>query len=177
MRRVRTATIDDAEEMLDLYRPYVSETAISFEVEVPSLDEFRRRVSAGQGAFPWLAYEADSKIMGYAYAGAFRSRPAYSWSVESTVYVRRGAERQRIGSELYRLLLELLKDQGVANVMAGITLPNEASERLHERFGFVRVARFTDAGFKLDRWWDVGFWQLQLDRPHAPRPLLAPRIL
>lgn len=177
MKKIRTATISDAAGMLEIYRPYVAETAISFEMEAPSLEEFQRRVSETLSKFPWLVCETDGKITGYAYAGVFRSRPAYRWTVESTVYVQKGLQGQGVGSELYRTLLEMLEDQGIVNVVGGITLPNEASVALHERFGFVHVATIKDAGFKMGRWWDVGFWQLQFRKPEVPGEIRGPQVL
>jgi L-amino acid N-acyltransferase YncA len=175
--KIRTATVGDARSMLDIYRPYILETPITFETEVPSLEEFQGRVSTVLSKFPWLVCERDNQIVGYAYAGAFRSRRAYDWSVESSVYVLKGSHHTGVGSALYRALLELLGEQGVVNVIGGMTLPNPASEALHGRFGFTKVAHFKDAGYKLGQWWDVGFWQLQLARPEIPRPMRVPRAI
>lgn len=176
-RKIRTATVDDAQAMLEIYRPYVLETPISFEMEVPSLIDFQSRVAETLGKFPWLICEMDNQIIGYAYAGPFRSRLAYMWSVESTVYVRTGFHGKGIGQDLYKILFKVLKSQGAVNVIGGITLPNEASVKLHERFGFVNVARIKDAGFKMGKWWDVGYWQLQFEKPQRPGLLEAPGVL
>jgi L-amino acid N-acyltransferase YncA len=119
----------------------------------------------------WLVCEQDGRMAGYAYAGPYRSRCAYSWSVESTVYVHREFQGKGIGKKLYRQLFEILKGQGVVNVIAGITLPNEASVGLHESLKFEKVAEFKDVGFKLGHWWAVGFWQLQLQKPDRPKDL------
>jgi L-amino acid N-acyltransferase YncA len=177
MKKIRTASVNDAEFMLEIYRPYVLETPISFETELPSLDEFSKRISETLQKYPWLVCEVDNKVVGYAYAGAYRSRPAYSWSAESTVYVQKGFHGKGIGKDLYANLLKILEAQGIVNVMGGITLPNEASVKLHEHFGFVQVAQFKDAGFKMDRWWDVGYWQLQFQKPEEPNRLQLPQVL
>ena len=177
MKKIRTASISDAKEMLDIYSPYVLETAVSFEMEAPSLKEFQHRISEITGKYPWLVCEMENEIVGYAYAGAFKSRCAYAWSAESSVYVRRGFHGKGIGTALYENLLEILRDQGVVNVIGGMTMPNAGSRKLHEHFGFVQIAQFKDAGYKLDRWWDVGYWQLQFKKPQEPGPLGPPKII
>lgn len=176
--KIRTATVSDAKAMLEIYQPYILETPITFEMEVPSHLDFQTRVTETLEKFPWLVYEVKDQIVGYAYANSFRSRLAYMWSVESTVYVRTGFHGKGIGRDLYKNLLQILKAQGAVNVIGGITLPNEASVKLHEHFGFVNVAVIKDAGFKMDKWWDVGYWQLQFQKPlRRPDPLHAPKVL
>jgi phosphinothricin acetyltransferase len=171
METIRLACPEDAGSILDIYRPYVLNTAISFETDAPSLAEMSKRISDTLTHFPWLIIEDDKSILGYAYAGPFKSRCAYSWSVESTVYVKEGFHGKGIGKKLYLDLLERLKNQGAVNVIGGIALPNEASVGLHESFGFKQIAQFKDIGFKLGKWWDVGYWQLQLQKPTEPKPL------
>lgn len=171
---IRSATLNDAQAIADIYQPYVLETAISFELEPPSVSEMKSRMVEVMAMFPWLVSEVDGRVLGYAYACPFRSRPAYRWSVESSIYVQRGCERIGLGKALYSQLLEMLKHQGVVNVMGGMTLPNVPSQKLHEHFGFVEVARYKGVGFKMGQWRDVGHWQLQLARPEDPRELLKP---
>lgn len=171
MQKIRLATPEDAHQMLEIYRPYVLNTAISFETEPPSLQEFQERISENLERLPWLACEIAGQIVGYAYAGTYKSRCAYAWSVETTVYVHQDFHGQGIGKNLYRQILSLLKEQGVVNVIAGIALPNEASIGIHESLGFEKVAQFKDVGFKLGKWWDVGYWQLQLQKPVEPKAL------
>ncbi len=173
---IREVTLADARELLEIYAPYILETPISFEIDRPPLQDFEARISKILGKYPYLVYETDGKILGYSYAGEFRERIAYSWSVESTVYVRQGYQGRGIGLRLYQALLDLLKKQGAVNVIGGITLPNEASVKLHERLGFTNIARIRDAGFKHGRWWDVGYWQLQFPKPNIPKPLLSPNL-
>lgn len=175
MRKVRIAKIEDASKLLEIYRPYVLNTAISFETEPPTLQEFQSRISESIDKFPWVVCELEGEIVGYAYAGAYKSRCAYAWSVESTVYVQENLQGQGIGKHLYRHLLAMLKQQGAVNVIAGIALPNQASVGIHESLGFEKVAHFKDVGFKLGKWWDVGYWQLQLQKPIEPRSLLPVR--
>src|SRR5262249_45207025 len=124
--------------------------------------------------FPYLIYEKDNQVLGYAYADVFRNRAAYDWSAETSVYVRGNYHGQGIGKALYGKLLPMLKEQGIVNVLGAPTIPNDGSIKLHEHFGFVQVATFKNIGFKLGRWWDVGFWQLQFDRPEMPQPRRAP---
>lgn len=171
MKNIRLATINDAQSILEIYQYYVLETPISFETEKPSLDEMKNRINETLKKFPWLVLEQDGLIQGYAYANSFKARSAYSWSVETTVYVRNDRLGQGIGKQLYTKLLDMLKDQGVVNVIGGVTLPNAKSVQLHESFGFTQVANFRDAGFKLSKWWDVGYWQLQFQKPINPGPL------
>ncbi len=170
------ATEKDAADLIKIYQPYVLETAISFETETPAISDFRSRIIDTVPRFPWLVYELENKIVGYAYAGAFKSRCAYAWSVESTVYVDRQFHGRGRGKDLYRNLLRVLKEQGAVNVIAGIALPNDASVRLHETLGFTKVAQFKDVGFKLGRWWDVGYWQLQINKPIEPASLRPPSL-
>lgn len=175
--QIRDARLDDAEQILEVYKPYILDTPVSFELEVPQLNEFQGRLVERNGKFPWLVFERDNQILGYAYAGPFKSRCAYEWSVESSVYVKKGCHRLGIGKALYGALLDVVKFQGAVNVIGGVTLPNEASVGLHEHFGFVNVAIFKDAGFKMGRWWDVGYWQLQFQKPVVPGPLRPPKTL
>lgn len=175
MKMIRQATIRDAAQIAEIYRPYVVDTAISFETTPPSTAEMAARMEESGEKFPWLVCETDGQVMGYAYAGPYKSRCAYGWSVESTVYVRQGCHGKGIGRDLYTKLLAILKEQGAVNVIGGIALPNAASIGLHESFGFTKVANFKDVGFKLGKWWDVGYWQLQLQKPVEPGPLFNPK--
>jgi L-amino acid N-acyltransferase YncA len=167
--KLRAATVGDAAALCELYGPYVSGSAISFETEPPDEAEMRRRIADGGGAYPWLVAEDEGgAILGYAYATAFRSRPAYRFAVETTVYVRSGEHGRGIGARLYAPLLEALEAQGFTQAVAAITLPNEASVKLHERFGFRRAGTYRQVGYKLGAWHDVGLWQRPLATPHDP---------
>lgn len=171
MKKFRLAKVEDALQILNVYRPYVTSTPITFEVEMPTLANFTDRISENLKKFPWLVCEIDNQIVGYAYAGTFKNRCAYAWSVETTVYIHENFHKRGIGKELYLKLFEIIRQQGAVNIIAGITLPNAASVGLHEGLGFVKVAQFKDVGFKLGRWWDVGYWQLQLQKPLEPEAL------
>lgn len=164
---VRSATPDDAESLLAIYRPFVLNTAVSFELEPPSVAEFRERIEKALGEWAWLVAERDRRPIGYAYATSHRSRGAYRWSVEPSVYLEDGSRRQGIGTMLYEALLPLLAQKGGCNAYAGITLPNDASVALHHRLGFQAVGVFRSVGRKFGAWHDVSWWHLRL-RPAPP---------
>jgi phosphinothricin acetyltransferase len=176
--RIRAATPDDAAAIASIYAPYVEGSVVSFEVEAPGAEEIAARMAAGAGLYPWLvAADADGGIAGYAYACAFRPRPAYRFAVETTIYLEREAQGRGLGRSLYASLLELLRAQGFAQAIAAITLPNDASVRLHERLGFGHAGTYRQVGYKLGAWWDVGLWQCPLapagDPPAEALPLAA----
>ncbi len=166
---IRLATERDAGAVQAIYAPVVRDTAISFEVEPPSVEEMARRIRETWPCWPWLVLERDGDVLGYAYAGAHRARPAYRWSVDVTIYVGAGARRGGVGRALYTSLLAVLALQGYVTAWAGITLPNAASVGLHEAVGFVPVGVYEAVGFKLGAWRDVGWWQRRL-RPLPPDP-------
>ncbi|MBD2339961.1 N-acetyltransferase [Calothrix sp. FACHB-156] len=159
---IRLANEQDASPMLAIYAPIVRETTISFELEPPSETEFQQRIQNYQQQMPWLVCEIHGEIVGYAYASPYRTRAAYQWSVESSVYVSENHRRQGIAKALYMALLKLLQLQGFYNVVAAIALPNPASIAVHEAVGFVPVGVFPKIGFKFGKWHDIGYWQLSL---------------
>jgi phosphinothricin acetyltransferase len=172
---IRLAQASDAEAIQAIYAPLVLSTPVSFELEPPSADEMRRRMSAAIDELPWLVCELDGVIAGYAYARRHRERPAYRWSVESSVYVDAAFHRRGIGRALYTSLFEILALQGHRNVLAGITLPNPASEVLHRCCGFTQVGVFPAVGFKFGRWHDVAWLHRplsdQITHPASPHPV------
>jgi len=172
---VRLAQEADAARVHAIYAPLVRETAISFELEPPTVEEIGRRIRTTLEELPWLVYEQNGEVAGYAYAGRFRARPAYVWTVEVTLYVDALYRRRGVGSALYRTLFECLRLLGYRTAVAGIAYPNPASVRLHERLGFTPVGVFHNVGNKLGRWHDVGWWELTLrelpNQPTPPRPL------
>lgn len=175
---IRAATADDAAAIASIYAPYVLASLVSFETEAPDAAEMARRIEEGEGRYPWLAAcDEAGEIQGYAYAAAFRTRPAYRFTVETTVYVADGAHRRGIGTSLYRVLLPVLEAQGYAQAIAAITLPNQASATLHERLGFRQIGTYERVGFKFREWRSVGLWQRELaplsTRPEEPRPVAA----
>ena len=176
--RIRRATADDAAAIASIYAPYVQASVVSFETEAPDETEIRSRMDALGDLYPWLvACDEDGAISGYAYGCAFRTRFAYRFTVETTVYVADGAHRRGIGTLLYRALLDVLEAQGFAQAIGAITIPNEASETLHERVGFRQTGVYEKVGFKFREWRSVGLWQRGLaplsTRPEEPRPVSA----
>jgi L-amino acid N-acyltransferase YncA len=176
--RIRAATPGDAGEIAAIYAPYVEGSVISFELEAPGPEVIGERMASAGELYPWLAAEAESgELIGYAYASAFRPRAAYSWTVETSVYVSRAAHGRGVGSALYGPLLGILTAQGFTQAIAAIALPNDRSVAIHERFGFFHAGTYRKVGFKLDNWWDVGLWQCTLaeaaNPPADPMPWRA----
>jgi phosphinothricin acetyltransferase len=163
---LRLGTPDDAEACVALYAPYVRETSITFEYEVPTVADFRQRIETVLKLAPWLlaveTRDGHERVLGYAYGGTWRTRVAYRWVVETAIYVDKDARGRGIGKALYGALMELLRLQGFCRAIGGITLPNVESEKLHERLGFKFVGNFRKCGWKQGTWWDVGFWELEL---------------
>jgi phosphinothricin acetyltransferase len=153
-----------------IYAPFVTDTAVSFEDVAPGGREFGRRIEATSASYPWLIAEAEGEVAGYAYATRWRDRAAYRWTAEVAVYVADARRRQGVGRQLYQVLFDLLAQQGLRAVCAGVTLPNDASVALHEACGFTPVGVFRRVGFKFGRWWDVGWWQLELPDSYGEPP-------
>ena len=158
LMRIRSATPADAAVLREIYRPYVETTAISFELEVPSLEEFQRRISVAVEGWSWLVAEVDGRQVGYAYACAHRAREAYQTSVETSAYVREDYQRQGVGRALYTRLLKELNERGFGSAFAGITLPNDASVGFHESLGFELIGIFPRVGQKFGAWHDVAWF-------------------
>ncbi len=173
--RIRLAQPSDAAAVAAIYAPVVEQTPTSFELVAPDEQEMRRRITSTLEHYPWLVCEAGGELLGYVYATRHRERPAYRWSVEVSAYVATRARRRGVGRALYTSLFELLARQGFHQAFAGITLPNEASVRLHQSLGFAPIGVFRRIGFKFGAWHDVGWWQRDLsplrDEPAEPRPL------
>lgn len=160
---IRSATPQDAEAISAIYNPYVLTTAITFETDaVPAADMAERIRETLTAGLPWLVWEQDGRVAGYAYASKWKGRCAYRYSVESTVYVDGEHTGQGIGSRLYDALIGQLRAANIHVVIGGVALPNAGSVALHEHFGFEKVAQFKQVGFKFGRWIDVGYWQLIL---------------
>jgi len=162
---IRLATLKDAEAILAIYKPFVTDTVVTFEEIVPSVDEFRERMAFILKECPYLVCVVDGRIIGYAYASAYRSRASYRWNREVTVYIHPDGQKKNVGTALYYALIEILKKQNFANLLAVVTLPNEGSARLHERVGFTSCAVFNQVGYKMNQWHKVGWWELALISP------------
>lgn len=157
--RIRDAVAADAEVLLAIYRPFVTDSAVSFELEAPSVEEFSRRILVAQSRWAWLVAEWAGRMAGYAYASAFRQRAAYQWSVEMSAYLAPDSRGQGVGRALYERLIAVSVAKGYCTAYAGITLPNEASVKFHQALGFSEVGVFRRAGRKLGAWHDVSWWQ------------------
>jgi phosphinothricin acetyltransferase len=156
---IRLASPDDGPALAGIYRPYVTDSVISFEEHPPDGAEMARRVRETLPAYPWVVGLEGDEIAGYAYAGQHRARAAYRWAVDVSVYVAAERHRQGIGRALYSALFRVLALQGYCRIFAGITLPNAASVGLHEAMGFSLVGVYRQVGWKFGAWHDVGWWQ------------------
>lgn len=165
---VRPALASDGGGCARVYEPYVRETAITFELEPPSAAEMAQRIVAASRAHAWLVLEDAGRIAGYAYGTAFKERAAYRWACEVSVYVEVGRRRTGAGRALYEALFERLEARGYLVAVAGLTLPNEASEALHRTMGFEPVGTYRRIGYKLGRWHDVAWLQRALAEPGEP---------
>lgn len=174
MISLRFARPEDAPALLEIYRPYVEKTSISFETEVPSPAEFSRRIMEISARYPYLVAEEDGEIQGYAYAHAFHERAAYDWTVETSIYIGENVRGRHIGTALYTALLRLLTLQGVKNACAVITFPNIPSTAFHQAMGFEAGGIFPDFGYKLGDWHSVSYlWKQLSDKADAPAPLVS----
>ncbi len=152
---IRVARKEDVERLLEIYEYYVQETAISFEYEVPSLSEFQKRYEMTIKRYPYLVVEDEGKVVGYAYAGLFKTRAAYAWSVETTIYMDKDFRGRGAGHVLYAELERYLKMQNILNLNACVTFANPESIQFHERQGYKLVAHFTKSGYKFKQWHDM----------------------
>ena len=168
---LRTATPADAAAIAAIYAPIVQNTSISFELQVPSVEQMRERIAQTLQALPWLVSEdAQGRVNGYVYASKHRERAAYQWSVDTTAYIREDARGQGVGKQLYGELKRTLAGLGYCQAFAGIALPNQASVALHESVGFEALGVYRQVGFKHGQWHDVGWWQCRLQTPADPAP-------
>lgn len=165
---IRVATRSDAFQIQGIYAPMVEHTAISFELEPPSVAEMEQRIESTLFGYPYLVAEVDSRVVGYAYASQHRAREAYQWSVDVTVYVAPHAHRKGVGRALYDRLLPTLQTQGFHTAYAGIALPNEGSVGLHKALGFEHIGVYQEVGFKHGKWHDVGYWRRVLNEATPP---------
>ncbi len=169
---VRPAEPRDAMACAAIYAPYVSDTAVSFELEPPSEGEMAERIATSARTHAWLVLEAGEEVVGYAYGAPFHRRAAYRWACEVSVYLEMGRRRTGGGRALYQALLPRLAERGYLTAIAGMTLPNEASVGLHGAMGFEPVGTYRRIGYKLGRWHDVAWVQLELaeggDPPAEP---------
>lgn len=175
MPELRLASPTDAATIRPIYAPLVSNSPISFEVDVPDEQEIQQRIAVSWPQYPWLVCEHAGEVVGYACASTHRTRAAYRWSVDVSVYVHESFRGAGVGRGLYTSLFCILRAQGFVNAFAGIALPNPASVGLHTSFGFLPLGVYQQVGYKLGRWHDVGWWQLKLQ--HQPASPELPIVL
>lgn len=170
---VRGACDTDMAAVASIVNHFIETTAINFRTSPLTAGEWRADWERTRERYPWLVACDGGETAGIAYAGPWKARDAYGWSAESTIYVAPGYHRRGIGRRLYQRLLAILDAQGYHSTIGGIALPNPASVALHEACGFEAVGRFVSVGYKLGRWWDVGYWQRFAAGPqHPPGPIL-----
>ena len=159
---IRSVHINDAQALLDIYNYYVLHTTATFDIKPLSIETFIAKINHINKDYPFIVFEVDNEVLGFAYGSQFRPKPAYNYVAESTVYVKYSAHGKGIGSKLYAQLLEELKRTELHTILGVLTIPNDASVKLHEKFGFEQVALLNEVGFKFDEWQNVGIWQLRL---------------
>lgn len=171
--KIRMAQVEDAEKLLQIYAPYVENTAITFEYEVPTVEEFAERISKTLTRYPYLVAQIADEIVGYAYASPFHERKAYDWAIETSIYIRQDMKRKGIGRILHEALEKVLKQQNILNMNACIAYPAEEDEyltrdsvRFHEKLGYRMVGRFYKCGYKFNRWYDM-VWMEKLIGEHV----------
>ncbi|WP_312651635.1 GNAT family N-acetyltransferase [Aminipila sp.] len=173
---ITMATEADAEELLKVYASYVTNTAITFEYEIPSVAEFSQRIRNILQRYPYIVAVEDNHIVGYAYASAFKERAAYSWAVETTVYLKQDSRGKGLGRKLYVALEDILKRQNIINLNACIAYTadedaylDNTSSVFHEHLGYTKVAHFTKCGYKFSTWYDM-IWMEKIIGEHSGKP-------
>ena len=168
---IRKARIEDAERLVEIYSYYVLNTAVSFEYDVPSVEEFKERIRHTLEKYPYLVCMKEGSIIGYAYAGAYSTREAYSWTVSNSIYIDKDYRRCGAGSMLYSALEKELKEMGIINMLAGVAYLDEEDENIshdsykfHIKEGFSQVAHIKSVGKKFDRWYDLLWFQKKVER-------------
>ena len=161
-KEIRFADKKDAEAILRIYETYITDTAVTFEIEVPTVAAFEDRMERITAVFPWLVCEIDGKVVGYAYASRHGERAAYRWSADLSVYIDERYHRCGIATALYEALLEILRKQGYYTVYAGVSTPNPDSEAFHTAFGFRNLGEFKNVGYKLGEWRGVAWFELPI---------------
>lgn len=161
---IRSVSIQDAVVISDIYNYYVDNHFATFD-EVPvSVQYFEDKIKQVTKDFPWFVFEGNEGVIGYAYASSWNTRSAYSKTAEVSVYLKHSVIQKGVGTQLYTKLIDTLKMENFHVLIGGISLPNEASVRLHEKFKFEKVAHFKEVGYKFNKWVDVGYWQLTVNK-------------
>lgn len=178
---IRPAALSDAEGILEIYRPYVEKTAVTFEYDVPSPEEFTDRIKNTSKRYPWIVAESGRELLGYAYTGAFKERAAYDWSVETTIYIREDKKGLGLGRMLYSTLEDISRAQNITNLNACIAYPETDDEYLtknsaefHARLGYRMVGEFHKCGCKFGRWYNMVWMEKIIGEHKACPPMLIP---
>ena len=156
---IREVKLSDAKAIVDIYNYYILNTNITFEEKQLTVDDMEERIIEKTVKHPWIVYEMNGQVIGYAYLSGWHSRSPYRYSNEASIYLDRNEKGHGIGKKLFANLLEVSKDYGVHTIVSGITIPNAESISLHEKFGFKKIAEFKEIGFKNNKWLNVGYWQ------------------
>lgn len=162
---IRIVKETDTLSICDIYNFYIKNSTATFEEDVVRREEIERRIMEVTANYPWVVYEENEKIIGYAYATKWKDRSSYRYSAESTVYVHKDNFGKGIGRKLMIRLIEESSERGLHKLIAGIALPNDASIALHEKLGFVKCGVFKEVGFKFGKWIDVGYWEIVNRQP------------
>lgn len=179
--RIRPVTPQDAERLVEIYAPYVTDTAITFEYEIPSIEEFKARIENTLRRYPYIAAVQDEIIVGYAYVGAFVGRAAYDWSVETSIYVDRNCRKSGIGGALYHALEQILREMHILNLNACIGVPEVKDEHLdrnsvefHRHLGYSMVGEFHRCGYKFGTWYNMAWMEKMIgEHPAVPERVLS----
>lgn len=174
MLTLRVASPEDGAVLSEIYAYYVDTSAISYEYVAPTAAEFSERISHKLEKYPFIVAELDGVPVGYAYASEYRERAAYDWCVELSVYVSRHCTSRGVGTALYTALPELLRLQNVVSAYSAITIPNDASIALHEKMGFSFVGKFHASGYKMGKWWELCWYEKQLNPLVSDPPAVIP---
>lgn len=161
---IRKVQLEDAQEIAEIYNYYILNSVVTFEETPVSIEEMENRIQSINSKLPYIVYEKDKKVLGYAYANEWKLRSGYKYTAESTVYLNPEITQKGIGSLLYKELIQQLTAFNFHVIIGGISHPNDASVALHEKFGFKKVAQFKEVGYKFNKWVDVGYWELMIDK-------------
>lgn len=170
--KIRFAQPEDAEKLLNIYGQYM-DTPVTFEYNLPTVEEFARRITQITEVYPYLICEQDKQIIGYAYGHRAMERAAYQWNAELSIYLHQDFTSKGLGKKLYTQLIEMLKLQGIRNVYGCVTVPNEKSERLHLSMGFQKLGIYHNTGYKCGKWHDVVWFEKQIQSYDRPKPICS----
>lgn len=159
---IRNVKVEDAKDIANINNYYILNTCITFDIDKLQSKDMEEKIKKKKNKEPWIVYEEDNKILGYAYVGEWRSKAAFNFTKEVTIYLDINKKGKGIGTKLMEELLKRCKEYGIHTLISVITMPNDVSVTLHERFGFKQVAYYKEVGFKQEKWLDVGSWQLHI---------------